>query len=87
MFEAINAEIVQEDDIILCWSMGGSDDVFIGLASTADAYVLSFGAADAAAAIRRVCSIGANAIHLCWREVLICREWPKRKGLTLRRGQ
>jgi hypothetical protein len=86
MLEAINAEIVQEDDIVWCQGLGGGDDVFIGLISTADAYVFSFGAAAAAAAaaIRRVCSIGSsNAIHLCRREVLICKEW--RMGLTFSR--
>ena len=87
MLEAINAEIVQEDDIVWCWGLGGGDDVFIGLISTADAYVFSFGAAAAAAAIRRVCSIGdSNAIHLCRREVLICRECEE-KGLTFSRDQ
>lgn len=64
MLKAINAEIVQKNDIVLYRGTGIGDDVFIGLIGIADASALSFGATEAAATIRRVCSVGANAIHL-----------------------
>ena len=54
----------------MCRGIGSGDDVFLGLIGKADASALSFGAANAAA-VRRVCSIGGEAIHLCRREVLI----------------
>ncbi len=51
MLEAIDAEIVQKNDIILCRGTEGGDDVFIGLIGAAEASSLSFGAIEAAATI------------------------------------
>lgn len=77
MLKAIYAEVVQEDDIILCRGVGGGDDGILGLIGTADVSELSFGATDAAvAAVRRVChGHSAKAVHLNLK-------WPKRIELV-----